>query len=118
MQITETGRKYEQIVCDYLVSRGMEIVDRNYTVNGGEIDVIAIDGNYICFIEVKYRSIRNMDAYSSIGYKKQKRLIKTAERYLYENEYDYQPRFDAVFVFEESAGISLDYIKNAYDASY
>lgn len=114
---TEIGREYEGKVCDYLQRLGMKILERNYTVRGGEIDIIAVDGEYICFVEVKFRRVGAIDAYSSVGYKKQRRIIKTADRYIYETDCRLQPRFDAAFIFREDGEDVIDYIKNAYDAS-
>ncbi|MBE6845564.1 MAG: YraN family protein [Ruminococcus sp.] len=117
MRKNNYGREYEQIVCGYLESQGMKILDRNFTVSGGEADIIASDGMYICFVEVKYRTVRAVDAYSSVGFKKQGRIIKAAKGYLSKHRTELQPRFDVVFVFSDDGEIIFDYIKNAYDAS-
>lgn len=117
MRKRQIGNEYERIVCDYLVQNGMKIIDRNYTVKGGEIDIVAVDGEYICFVEVKFRTARAIDAYSSVGHAKQRRIIKSAEKYLYETGGKYQPRFDVCFVFSDCGELSFEYIKNAYDAS-
>lgn len=47
----------EQVVVDYLIHRGSEIVDRNWRIKEGEIDIVAkqMDG-IIAFVEVKTRS--------------------------------------------------------------
>jgi len=117
LQKQKLGRSYEQKVCDYLASQGMEILERNYTVSGGEIDIIARENGYICFVEVKFRSQRAIDAYTCVGIKKQKRIIKTAERYMIESKNNLQPRFDVAFAFVEDGEDTIEYIKNAYDAS-
>lgn len=96
----------------------MKILDRNYTVRGGEIDIIASDSEFICFVEVKFRSVRAIDAYLSVGYKKQQRIIKTAYHYLYETSCDLQPRFDVVFVFNDDGKLCFEYYKNAYNSTY
>ena len=116
MTARETGSAYEEKVCEYLISHGYEIICRNFTIRGGEIDIIAREGEYICFIEVKYRTDRAADAYRSVGYKKKSRIIKTAEAYLQRYKTDLQPRFDVVFVFG-GEDTEFEYIKNAYDAS-
>ena len=117
MNTRETGKIWEEKVCGYLRSRGTEILDRNFTVKGGEIDIIAREGDYICFIEVKFRTDKAVDAYQSVGYKKKSRIIKTADIYLRRYKTDLQPRFDVVFVFSGDEEESFEYIKNAYDAS-
>ena len=117
MQQRKLGNEYEEKICRYLEGQGMTILDRNYTIRGGEIDIIAVDGDYICFVEVKFRSNRAIDAYSSVGFRKQSRIIRTAHRYLYETGSQLQPRFDVAFVFTEDGEDAIEYMKNAYDAS-
>ena len=51
MQKNNYGRDVELQICRYIVNEGMKILARNYTVKGGETDIIAIDGEYICFID-------------------------------------------------------------------
>ncbi len=117
MQKSNIGREFESKACEYVSGLGMKVIDRNYTVRGGEIDIIAIDGEYLCFIEVKYRKAGMIAAYGSIDFRKQKRIIKTAEAYLYNNKLQYQPRFDTLIIVPDSGGLKYEYIKNAYDAS-
>lgn len=117
MKRNNYGRDWELRICSYLEQQGMSILERNFTVTGGEIDIIAADQEYICFIEVKFRSDRAVDAYRSVGYKKQRRIIRSAEKYLCKSDCKLQPRFDVVFIFPDGEDFSLEYIKNAYDGS-
>ena len=50
------GRRGEAIATEYLLSRGLSIVDRNWRCQQGEIDVVARDGAEVVFVEVKTRS--------------------------------------------------------------
>ncbi len=47
------GRLYEDIACDYLRSIGYKVIYRNYMCSYSEIDIIALDGDIIVFVEVK-----------------------------------------------------------------
>ncbi len=49
------GNKGEDLACEYLKSRGYKILDRNFRIRGGEIDIIAQDRDVIAFVEVKAR---------------------------------------------------------------
>ena len=51
----ETGSRFEEQVADFLKKQGFRILDRNFRCREGEIDIIARDGAYLVFIEVKYR---------------------------------------------------------------
>ena len=50
------GRKGEDVVVDYLKNINYNILDRNFSCKQGEIDVIALDGNYVVFVEIKSRT--------------------------------------------------------------
>ncbi|MBP9812226.1 YraN family protein [Candidatus Gracilibacteria bacterium] len=49
------GTTGESIACRYLIESGYTILQRNYQLKGGEIDIIAQDGKWTVFVEVKYR---------------------------------------------------------------
>ena len=51
----KTGTFYEEIAARYLESNGYKILDRNYHCRAAELDLIALDGECLCFVEVKYR---------------------------------------------------------------
>ena len=99
------GSRYEQKAAQYLEEQGYRILERNYRCKLGEIDLIARDGAYLAFVEVKYR----MDARAGYGLeavdvRKQRRIIRAASWYLYEKHAgEEQPcRFDVVsFLGEE-----------------
>ena len=55
MKTTEIGRLGETAVCRQLEQQGYSIVRRNFCVRGGEIDIIAENGEYLAFVEVKTR---------------------------------------------------------------
>ena len=55
MTTREIGNKGENAVCWYLRFRGYRILDRNYTIKGGEIDIVAYKRKVLHFVEVKTR---------------------------------------------------------------
>lgn len=117
MRKNNIGREWERKTAEFVAEKGMEILETNFTVKGGETDIIASDGEYICFIEIKYRKLGAIDDGISVGIKKQRRIIKSAEKYMINTGCRLQPRFDVVFVTSEEDGFNLEYIKNAFDSS-
>jgi putative endonuclease len=92
----------ENLACLYLESKGCEIIKQNYIFMRHEIDIIAKDGEYIVFIEVKTRTNwHNVTAAQNVDYKKQKRIIYAARGWLFENNTDLQPRFDVIEVYRD-----------------
>ena len=51
----KTGMEKEETACRFLLTQGYEVIERNFYSRCGEIDIIARDGQYLVFAEVKYR---------------------------------------------------------------
>lgn len=83
MSNTDIGNKGEEIACQYLKKQGYKIIERNYRIRGGEIDIIARDGETLVFIEVKTRwSHEYGPPVESMTFWKIKALLKTAKFYI------------------------------------
>ena len=115
----QTGNLGEDAVCAYLVQHGAEILCRNFTIRGGEIDIIAKQGEWLLFVEVKTRRPGAMvSGAAAVDAVKQRRIIRAAEQYLLKNPCDLQPRFDvAEAEYTGSVVRHIAYIENAFDAT-
>lgn len=104
MSITDKERKQfgaigEEYVARHLKDKGYTIVERNYHSRYGEIDIIACDGKYIVFVEVKTRHQNPMyPPAMAVTPAKQKKIIKTAVTYVIKTGNKLQPRFDVAEV--------------------
>ena len=56
MKTTVQGKIGEDLACQYLQKQGYKIIERNFRIRGGEIDIIALDGQTLVYIEVKTRT--------------------------------------------------------------
>jgi putative endonuclease len=92
------GRSSEILAIDHLRTLGFRIVTTGYRAKGGEIDVIAWEGEVLVFVEVKSR--KNDDPpEDSVGFTKQQRVIRAAQSYLSKHRLgDVQYRFDILAV--------------------
>ena len=109
------GNVGEGIAEKYLLSKGAKILARNYTVRGGEIDLIAQLNDTILFVEVKLRSNTAYgSAYDAITPAKQKHLSRAAKIYLQKNGLlDKRfARFDAILILPDG---TIDHIERAFD---
>lgn len=90
------GNKAEELACKYLQKSGYKIITRNYQIRGGEVDIIARDGEFLVFIEVKARYNHNFGLpEESISFWKIKALQKTAQVYINFIKWGEKPyRFD------------------------
>jgi putative endonuclease len=105
-----TGAAGENRAAEYLAARGMRVVERNFRVRGGEIDVICRDGNAIVFVEVRVRSGNEFGgAAASITVTKQARIVLAARHWL--SRHGERPcRFDCVLIQDGR----LEWIKDAF----
>lgn len=84
----------------YLASLGFQIIERNYTLRGGEIDIIAIKDDVLHFIEVK--SGTSYNPLYNITPAKLQHVINTAHRYMQKKSLDLVFQIDAISVQEDS----------------
>lgn len=119
MSSADTGKLGENAVCEYLAANGWKITSRNFRTRGGEIDIIAENGEFIAFVEVKTRRLGSMTSgFEAIDSRKKMRIIKTAAAYSYKFPLSLQPRFDiAVVTAAGGTVLDIDYIDFAYDTS-
>lgn len=107
----QTGSRYECMAAAFLEQQGYEIIRQNYQNRHGEIDIIARDGGWLVFVEVKYRSdSRKGYPEEAVGFHKQQRIRKTARHYLYCHRYgeDTPCRFDVVSILGEEIRVIRD----------
>ena len=111
------GDRGEQIAASFLRKEGYAILDRNWRCSTGEIDIIARDGECICFVEVRTRrGDRGPTPEQSITVAKQTKLIELGETYLQTNNLpDALWRIDVVAVGMDSRGLlkRVDLVRNA-----
>jgi putative endonuclease len=110
------GRSAEDRAVNHLVAQGYEIVARNVRRAGGEIDVIAHDGDTLCFIEVRSRkSARFGTPASTIDAKKQARIARAASSLLASWAGPIpRCRFDVVTITGEGDACVLEVIRSAF----
>ena len=115
----EIGDVGEEATANFLLKNGYEILKRNYTVRGGEIDIIAKKNDVIAFVEVKTRGKNPIvTGENAITKSKKQLIIKTAERFLLNLNEPCNCRFDvAVVEAKEMKVVRLKYYVSAFDAS-
>ena len=110
----EKGLMGEDLACEYLVKKGMVLLQKRYRSLYGEIDLVMQEEEVLVFVEVKIRkNNRYGSGLEAIHKQKQKRLIQTASLYLSEKGTETPVRFDAV---EITPG-GITHIRGAFDAS-
>jgi len=101
------GRIGEEIAKKYLLEKGFEIIEQNYSIDMGEIDIIALHNNWLVFVEVK---LKVGDQFGSpeemISKGKIWQIRRVAEMWLLNNEkmrrLHPQQRIDAVCIVTDT----------------
>jgi len=114
-----TGKQAETSACKYLQAQGLTLVERNYLCKRGEIDLIMRDKHSTVFVEVRYRrNDRFGNGAESVDWRKQAKLLATAEHYLQQHPKAAQNacRFDVVAITTENGQQTIDWIVDAFQA--
>lgn len=111
----KTGLLGEMRAAQYLRRKGYNICAANYRTNAGEIDIIAEDGKYICFVEVKTRHEGGyFSPYEAVDYKKEENVKSAAALFLSQSKICKAIRFDIIEVILRQENYSIRHIENAF----
>ena len=104
----------ENAVCEYMRAHGFEILERNYSCYLGEVDIVAKDGDYFVFCEVKARKdARYGYAIEAVTPQKITQIIRTADWYIKSKRLStVDVRFDVAAV--DLTKEEIEYIPNAF----
>jgi putative endonuclease len=111
------GRLGERIACRHLLREGYDVLARRFRGRYGEVDLVALDGPTLVFVEVKTRATRNFgDPSEFVDQGKQQRFRLAAEEFV--SRYDlgrYAYRFDIVAVVAPSTTVEeVEHFANAF----
>jgi len=110
------GLEAERVGVAWLEARGYRPVVRNESSRYGELDLIAFDGDTLCFIEIKARSSdRFGSALEAVTLDKQARIARAARAYLMRNRYEGPCRFDVLAMDAEDGGWRFQLVQNAFE---
>lgn len=108
------GTTYEKQAGLYLMQQGYEVIEYNFRCRMGEIDIIAREGEYLVFVEVKYRANEGRgNPLEAVDWKKQRIISRVAAYYCLTHACDetIPCRFDVVSIL----GDEISLIKNAFE---
>jgi putative endonuclease len=115
------GALGEQLAADHLVARGYRVLERNFRTRYGELDLVALEGRFLVFCEVKTRlgAPAPFAPLTSVGPRKRAQLRRMAGRWLHERGRGPgapEARFDVIGISLDRAGrlLSLDHVENAF----
>ncbi|KPK97680.1 MAG: hypothetical protein AMJ95_07760 [Omnitrophica WOR_2 bacterium SM23_72] len=111
------GQRGENSAAGFLKENGYKILLKNFKTRLGEIDIIGMDQDTYCFIEVKTRnSLRCGQPQEAVSLFKQRQMSRAALLFLKENQLlDAKARFDVVSIIYCDNAPKFDLIKNAFE---
>jgi putative endonuclease len=112
------GRQGEDLACAALEARGYTILARRYRRRGGEVDIVALDGPTVVFVEVKTRrGSRYGVGADAVTIGKRRRIVATATDFLARHGRLASPcRFDVVAIDMAADRPVVELYRNAFDA--
>jgi len=107
------GKNGEEAAEEYLKKKGYNIIERNFRSKVGEIDIIALDENYIVFIEIKTRSNVEYGLPSeAVTERKIKHIYRTAQYFLYSRNLENEnARIDVIEVYNKNNQYHINHLK-------
>ena len=114
MNNVEKGILGEKIATEYLKSKGAYILENNYKIKSGEIDIIAEINDELVFIEVKSRTnIKFGYPAEAVDCRKIRKIVNTAKYYILKNNLNNVPiRFDVIEIYLKDK--KINHIVNAF----
>ncbi len=113
------GREAEDLAAAYLEANGLEILDRNHAVPRGEVDLVARDGDVLCFVEVRSRTSEAQGGpEETVTAAKARRVVAAATDWAArKGALDRDIRFDVVAVTRLEGGPPrIEHFRGAFDA--
>lgn len=115
----ETGYAGEKTAMEFLQRKGYELIERNYSYERAETDLIMKNEKekLLVFVEVKTRRNKNFgEPEESVNQHKINQMIKSAEGFLLEHtEFEnYEKRFDVISIYLDGKEKKIKHIQNAF----
>lgn len=114
----EIGTYGENIAMEYLLNQGYRFLSKNFTTGFGEIDIIVMKEDLICFVEVKTRYSRNFGLPAhSISISKQRKIKKASLYYISKKKlFDLNLRYDVIEIYlnYNDDSFKINHIENAF----
>lgn len=115
------GARGEELAASWLEKHGIRVVERNFRCKGGEVDIVAQDGQTFVFVEVKTRRTLNYGVPQlALTPFKQRQISKAALTWLLKHRRQDRPaRFDVIAILLESdVTYSIEHIKDAFELAF
>ena len=109
------GKIGEQLAIQYLIDKGYEILESNWRAYRKEIDIIAIDGKDIVFVEVKTRKNDDFGGPEmAVNRQKRAHIYSAANAYYHAHQIDLDVRFDVIAIVYNNGHPQINHFVDAF----
>lgn len=114
-QHNDLGNQGEEVALQYLLDKGFTILETNWRFGKEEIDIIAINTEFLIVVEVKTRRTDEYgDPADFVNKNKQRLLIKAAQAYVERHRIQQEVRFDIISIIINNSTTRIAHLANAF----
>lgn len=113
-QHNRTGKWGENVAIDCLVAKGYAIRDTNWRLGHLELDIVAMKGDRLVFVEVKTRSNPDDDPIDAVDRRKILRIVRAANAYINMKGLPHEPQFDIIGISGTQEAHTVEHIPDAF----
>lgn len=110
----ETGRWGERVACNFLVGKGYAIKETNWRMPPYEIDIVAMKGNRIVFVEVKTRSDDFLDPIDAVDKRKMANMTRAANAFVNHYDIPHEVQFDIITITGDQENYKIEHYPDAF----
>ena len=110
----ETGRWGERVACNFLVGKGYAIKETNWRMPPYEIDIVAMKGNRIVFVEVKTRSDYFLDPIAAVDKRKMANMTRAANAFVNHYDIPHEVQFDIITITGDQDNYKIEHYPDAF----
>lgn len=98
----ELGKNGEDFAVNFLEGKGYQIIDRNWRCGNLELDIVALDGDTLVFVEVKTRHSDYIDPRTSMSRSKIRNFVNAVTLYIKRKQVVTDFRLDVIIIVMQS----------------
>ncbi len=111
----DTGREGEELARTFLQEKGYNVLHTNWHFHHYELDIVAIDIDWLVVVEVKTRAIDHLlSPEDAVDMKKMRRTVSAADAYMRYFNLEMPVRFDIITVIKGPNGHTIEHYEDAF----
>ncbi len=120
LRTQNVGRRGERLAEEHLLAQGARLLERNYRIDYGEIDLLLEHDGDLVAVEVKTRDVGDLEQpEEAVGWQQLRRIARALSTYAMDNDFlEGTWRIDVVLIVIEPDGsvLRLDHLRSVYPA--